>query len=1225
MPISTIMPARLHSHLLVWLVSLSLLLPATAVAGHVDLLLLHSYSQEYPWTKRQHDGFVQHLTAAVQDDLVIKTEYLDTKRNAYTPAYTADFVKYLRFKYAGFRPRAIYVTDDNALEFTLQYKDQLFPGIPVFFSGVNDLGVVDRLKGLTVTGVFEKKEIGPNLELLQQLGRRTGSIVVIGDASTTYQAIERQIKAELEGYPKVKATFIAHNNIDRLLEELRQHPAEVLFLTTLGQIYNPDGSALTLAQTIHRILTVQQRLVISMEDAYLFDGVFGGYVTSGLGQGAAAARLLATYLRDGELLPPVTESPNEYLIDARQLALHGLDLPTSISKQTRLLHEPLSFFQRNKHSVIAIILLLVGLLIFSLVLFGIVVSRKNRLIMQRSSALREQADIVLRARDSLNEAQRLAHQGSWDWDLATNQFSWSDGLCELCGLQITDCGEGLNRFLDHLPAKDGETFLAKVDQVRTTGEYAELVHCLVREDGELRTVRETFRSIVDDSGRTLRLIGTVQDVTEHFLAEGRLRESEEKYRRLFELSDDPMWLIVDRKFVIANKAAARIMGYTSVNELVYAHPSQLSPELQPDGRPSKEKADQMMQIAFSCGYHRFEWEHKKKDGTLIPVEVSLTRIPFEGRQALFCIWRDITEVKLIQQALHEKTLYLDGILSASERVAIIATDARERIQYYNPTSEKLFGLPPQSALGMSLRELQQTQGIEEINNAFGLAQALEQGEYRFTMEIPRSDGTQFVDARISPVFSGKNDFVGYMLMCEDVTEQHRAAELIEYQASYDALTDLPNRRLFMDRLTQSLASVKRHGHQGAVLFLDLDNFKHINDSLGHPIGDELLRQVAKRIRGTLREEDTVARLGGDEFVVLLPELSDNQKEALTNVQMLAEKIRRQMITPYTIEPHELHVTSSIGIALFPLADETPDDILRQADTAMYRAKESGRNAVRFFLPNMQLAADQRLQTLNELRQALPRSEFRLFFQPQFDAHYRLHGAEALLRWHHPQRGIVSPGEFIALAEESGLVVEIGDWVLRQALVQLREWQSAIAGRTLARVAVNVSALQFRQADFVQKVKRTLKDTGARPTMLTLEMTESILLEEFDETVAKIKALQSLGVRFALDDFGTGYSSLSYLKRLPLDELKIDRSFIHELAEETNDAVLVDTILTMAKRIGLEVVAEGVEHEAVLNYLRQRGCPVFQGYYFGKPCQADQFAADYLAPALNSGKSAPNAF
>ena len=288
---------------------------------------------------------------------------------------------------------------------------------------------------------------------------------------------------------------------------------------------------------------------------------------------------------------------------------------------------------------------------------------------------------------------------------------------------------------------------------------------------------------------------------------------------------------------------------------------------------------------------------------------------------------------------------------------------------------------------------------------------------------------------------------------------------------------------------------------------------------------------------------------------------------------------------------------------------------------MYRAKESGRDAVRFFLPSMQQAADERLKTLNQLRRALPQSQFRLFYQPQFDARKRLLGAEALLRWEHPERGLVMPGDFIGLAEESGLITDIGDWVLHQALIHMRDWQAGVPASGLTRVAVNVSALQFRQADFVHRVEMALGDTGAMPDSLTLEMTESILLEDLDETVEKIQALKRLGVRFALDDFGTGYSSLAYLKRLPVDELKIDRSFVRDVTEDANDAALVETIMTMARHIGLEVVAEGVESAEVMRYLSERGCPLFQGYHLGRPCSAEDFTADLLR-AAKAGQDDP---
>jgi len=1213
---SVYMIIRMFCRLFGLWVMLSLSLPATGAPDDVRVFVLHSYSQEYPWTKRQHEGFVDVLEADGATELTIETEYLDTKRRAYTRDYAAGFADYLRFKYAGFTPHLIYVSDDNALDFALGQLGQLFPGVPVFFSGVNDYSVRERFAGRSVTGVFEKKEIAPNLSLLAAMGHESGEIVVVGDASGTYRAIEREIRDELKGHSAIQATFVASRHIDELLGGLRRHPDGDLFLTTLGGVQSRDGQTLNLRDTIRRIVAIRPRVVISMEDGYLFDGVLGGFVTSGVRQGEVAAGLAGRFLAGDGMLPVVMESPNEYLIDSRQVIGHGLQLPPETAGIATLLNQPPSFYQRYRAWLLAALILMVGLLLVSLATFLMILSRKNRLIQQRSAAFAEQADIALRA-------QLLAGQGGWDWDLDTGEFAASDGLGHLCGQASHDYGGTLDAYLGHMSAEDAEIFSALFSEVRETGEAREFVHRLKVTGGEDRTVRETLRAVVDDHGSPHRLMGFVQDVTEQHLAESRLRESEDKYRRLFELSEDPMWLIVGDKFIMANQAASRMLGYETMAEMLDSHPSQMSPELQPDGRASKQKADEIMAAAYASGYERFEWIHRRRDGTLLPVEVSLTRVPYEGREALFCIWRDITEIKSTQRALEEKGLYLDGMLSASEKLAIVATDADGRVRYYNPSAENLFGMPVSEALGVDLEKIHQVLGVDQERNIFGLDMARRQGDHRFTMDMRRADGMHYVDARISPIFRGNSDFAGYMLMCEDVTEQRRAAELIEYQASYDSLTDLPNRRLFVDRLNQSLAGARRHDHQGAVLFFDLDNFKNINDSLGHPVGDELLRQVAMRIMTSIRDEDTVARLGGDEFVVLLPELAKESGEAITDVQLLAEKMRQQLGEPYQIESHELHVTSSIGIAMFPYRDESPDDILRQADTAMYRAKESGRDAVRFFLPSMQLAADERLKTLNELRRALPRGEFHLFYQPQFDQQWRLHGAEALLRWQHPERGLVMPGDFIGLAEESGLIAEIGYWVLREALTQLRAWQNSRTDIGLAHVSVNVSAVQFRQGDFVHRVERTLGETGAMPASLTLEMTESILLEDFDETVEKIQALKRLGVRFALDDFGTGYSSLGYLKRLPVDELKIDRSFVRDVLDDANDAALVETIMTMARHIGLEVVAEGVESAEIVDYLGKRGCAVFQGYYFGRPCAPDEFYSGFLSgqPGPDPVKSA----
>ncbi|MET0048285.1 MAG: EAL domain-containing protein [Sedimenticola sp.] len=439
----------------------------------------------------------------------------------------------------------------------------------------------------------------------------------------------------------------------------------------------------------------------------------------------------------------------------------------------------------------------------------------------------------------------------------------------------------------------------------------------------------------------------------------------------------------------------------------------------------------------------------------------------------------------------------------------------------------------------------------------------------------------------------------------DITERKQAEALIEHQATFDELTDLPNRRLLLDRVENTIAINKRHGHFAALLFVDLDNFKDINDSLGHPIGDFVLKEVALRLKSQLRAEDTSARLGGDEFVVLFSELSNDAEEAAKMAHMGAEKIQKAISVPYRINEYDLNVTSSIGITLLPMEGDSADVILKHADIAMCRAKEAGKNAIRFFLPSMQQAAEERMRLKQDIGRALTGEEFYLEYQPQFDAGGRVIGAEALLRWVSSDRGIMLPDDFISVAEETGQIFSIGEWVLERALNDLLAWGGMDDGFSLSSLAVNISPRQFHQSNFVLFIERLLGEIGAKPECLTLELTEGILIENVDETVSKMAALKNLGVRFSIDDFGTGYSSLAYLKRLPLDELKIDRSFVNDVTTDSNDASLVETIITMADHMGLEVIAEGVETKEKFDFLMEKGCKKFQGFYFGYPASAGE--------------------
>jgi diguanylate cyclase (GGDEF)-like protein len=441
----------------------------------------------------------------------------------------------------------------------------------------------------------------------------------------------------------------------------------------------------------------------------------------------------------------------------------------------------------------------------------------------------------------------------------------------------------------------------------------------------------------------------------------------------------------------------------------------------------------------------------------------------------------------------------------------------------------------------------------------------------------------------------------------DITARKNAEQQIHQLAFYDSLTRLPNRRLLMDRLHQAFAAGARSGQSGAVLFLDLDNFKKLNDTKGHDIGDQLLIEVARRLESCVRNGDTVARLGGDEFVVVLESLSGVSAEAAAQAELVAEKIRAILSKPYLLKEHQHHTTPSIGIVLFCGHQDSLDDLLKYADIAMYQAKTSGRNAIRFYDPAMQAAIEARAELEDELRLAYEKRQFCLYYQIQVDSMRRPLGAEVLLRWEHPERGLVSPAQFIPLAEETGQIVRIGLWALQTACAQLKAWQHDALTRDLT-LAVNVSAKQFRQTDFVAQVQRVLLESGAKSSHLKLELTESIVLENVEDTINTMREIKMLGVGFSMDDFGTGYSSLQYLKRLPLDQIKIDQSFVRDIASDPNDAAIVQTIIAMTDALGLNVIAEGVETEAQRDFLDKHGCHAFQGYLFGKPLKVEQFEA-----------------
>lgn len=484
-------------------------------------------------------------------------------------------------------------------------------------------------------------------------------------------------------------------------------------------------------------------------------------------------------------------------------------------------------------------------------------------------------------------------------------------------------------------------------------------------------------------------------------------------------------------------------------------------------------------------------------------------------------------------------------------------------------------------------------------------------EYRI---ISASGKTVWLRDNVKPVRDEQTGAVVKLLgAVHNITERKSAEQQVENLAFYDPLTALPNRRLLLDRLEQGLALSARTQYYGAILFIDLDHFKNLNDSRGHEAGDQLLIQQGRRLVRCVREGDTVARLGGDEFIVILDELSPTTEVAAGTATEVAQRIIEALAKPVSLTQQmmsDYENTCSIGVAMYRGHDLTIDELLRRADLAMYQAKADGRNAFRFFDPDMQRLLSERLALENDLKQAMPQRQFRIFLQPQVAVDGRIVGAEALLRWQHPTMGLLAPGGFIATAERTGVILEIGKWVLEECCALLRDWSATEKGRHV-KLAINVSARQFKQRDCGQIVREVLQRTGADGSLLELELTESLAIDSIDDTITKMRALRELGVGLSLDDFGTGHSSLAYLKQLPLTQLKIDQSFVRDITTDANDAVLVQTIIGMAHNLKLEVIAEGVETEEQRLFLEQNGCGLFQGYLFDRPMPVADFERKFI--------------
>jgi len=789
--------------------------------------------------------------------------------------------------------------------------------------------------------------------------------------------------------------------------------------------------------------------------------------------------------------------------------------------------------------------------------------------------------------------ERTAFIGVWSLDLVTDELTWSEQLAAL-----HDAPRGYTPARDeafsHYAPEWRESIYALVQTCARDGTAFDEEMQIVTLNGRRAWVRTIGHAVRDESGAVVRVEGAVQDIAPHGHRIGTL--SRHTVSMGGARGSGEAFATIDRegRFTYSNEQAEHLLGRDSSQLLG----RQIWNMFQKTVRLRLEEQ-------FRRSFARGEMLEVEEFDANLSRRIEARCYPFGAGLAVHL--RDVTTRHIAQEQLR----LLESSIARLNDIVII-TEAGPfnapgpRIVFVNEAFERRTGYSPQEVLGRTPRLLQgpgtQRKELDRIRAAMEQWQPA-----RVDLINYKKNGEAFwVDLEVSPVWDHERRLTHWVAVGRDITERKMAEEKIQYLAFYDPLTRLPNRQLLLDRLHRALGDHDRP-HEGALMFIDLDNFKVLNDTLGHQKGDLLLQQVAERLRSCVARGDTVARLGGDEFVILLENSGNKPLEPAAGARIVSERILARLGEPYVLSGHLHHSTCSIGVTLFGKSPWTVSELLKQADLAMYQAKNSGRNTVCFFDPEMQAVATANAALATDLREAWREGQFLIDYQPQVGADGRMTGVEALLRWKHPNRDMVPPSHFIPTAEETSLIIPIGHWVLEQACAQLAAWALRPDRRHLS-IAVNVSVRQFRHPDFVDEVLTAIKHAGIRPEKLKLELTESLLADGIEVTVAKMGSLKELGVTLSLDDFGMGYSSLSYLKRLPLDQLKIDREFVKDILTDANDAAIARTIVGLAQSLGLGVIAEGVETEEQRAFLARQGCDEYQGYLFCQPLPIDELEA-----------------
>jgi diguanylate cyclase (GGDEF)-like protein/PAS domain S-box-containing protein len=753
---------------------------------------------------------------------------------------------------------------------------------------------------------------------------------------------------------------------------------------------------------------------------------------------------------------------------------------------------------------------------------------------------------------------------------------------------------------DFFPADQMAWFLEKDREIFAGGVPADFEEPFWNARLKQNRIGHTLKKpIYDSQGNPLYLIGITLDITDFKQAERDLLASDEKLRNLYELSPLGIALTdMNGTYIEFNEAFRTICGYT-VDELRTLDYWALTPK-----EYEEQEARQLESLTKTGCYGPYEKEYRRKDGSRVPLRLNGVMVTgADGKPYVWSIVEDISEQKRTAESMK-----LAALIYQSSSEAIMVTDEANRIVDVNPSFTRITGYALAEIVRRAPDFLSSHHLDPELFNR--VMQVLkESGRWQGEVLVNAKGGnTLTIPFTISAILNPDGAVYRYVAQFSDITEQKYKDELIWCQANHDLLTNLPNRRLFRDRLDQAIATSGETGRPVALMLVDLDRFKEINDTLGHHKGDLVLIEAARRVRSLIGASATLARLGGDEFALILAEVSDPAQ-----VNHIAHEIVRVIACPFDLEGDTYYLSASVGITLFPDDGRDADNLLMHADRAMYLAKEQGRNRAAYYTSSMQRVAETKLALTNDLRHALARNELEVYYQPIVDlATGKTMKAEALLRWHHPQRGMVNPADFIPLAEESGLILDIGDWVFHQTIATIADWRAKF-GRVIS-VSVNKSPLQFTADASYHSWQLALGAAGLPGDCITVEITEGMLIKDSPAVKQRLLDFRNRGIEVSIDDFGTGFSSLSYLKQFDIDYLKIDRSFIRSLVEDASDKALTEAIIVMAHKLSIKTIAEGIETEAQRDLLIQFGCDYAQGYLFAKPMTASAFEALLAAGA-----------